>query len=152
MKETYRNIIVSNEFVELARKITETLAPVGGKGMYTTPLSSTGEESATHWISSGYIDEDYANLLPLVEWKYEISEGSEEGNWTKTFVSNGYPEIILDMYTQAIQIPEEEPIVSDVTLEEITDMLNSSDITLETPQQSWARLGIQLIQSKESVE
>lgn len=31
--------------------------------MYTTPLSQSGELPATHWISSGLIEQDFADLV-----------------------------------------------------------------------------------------
>ena len=41
----------------------EALAGAGGSGMYQTPLSPTGELPATHWISSGLIEQSFADLL-----------------------------------------------------------------------------------------
>jgi hypothetical protein len=63
--DVFRTMIVPDAYVLLARQITETLAPVGGAGMYSTGLSPTGTEPATHWISSGFIDADYAALISL---------------------------------------------------------------------------------------
>lgn len=135
MNEAFRTMIVPDAHVALARQITETLAPVGGKGMYTTGLSPDGTAPATHWISSGFISADYAALMPLVEWTLD-----EEGVWQKTVISPGHPEVIVAMCTEA---------GLEVALEDVEAMLDSSDVTLETPQQSWARLGLELVKAVE---
>ena len=135
MNEAYRNMIVPDAHVALARTITETLAPVGGKGMYTTGLSPDSTAPATHWISSGFIDADYAALMPLLEWTQD-----EEGTWQKTILSPGYPEMIVQMCAQA---------ELEVTLEGVEALLDAVDVTLETPQQAWARLGLGLVQTED---
>ena len=59
----HRTIIVPNPVVVPARQACEALAGSGGSGMYTVPLSSTGAFPATHWASTGLIDEEFAHLL-----------------------------------------------------------------------------------------
>lgn len=59
----HRTIIVPDTVVVPARLACEALAGAGGSGMYQTPLSPTGEPPATHWISSGLIEQDFADLL-----------------------------------------------------------------------------------------
>lgn len=63
MPWTHRTIIVPNPVVVPARMACEALAGAGGSGMYSVPLSPTGELPATHWISSGLIEQDFADLL-----------------------------------------------------------------------------------------
>lgn len=63
MTWTHRTIIVPDAAVVPARVACEALAGAGGSGMFTTPLSATGELPATHWISSGLIEQDFADLL-----------------------------------------------------------------------------------------
>ena len=136
MIEAYRNIIIENAQVELARLITETLAPVGGKGMYTTGLSIDGDAPATDWISSGFIDADYAALLPLLEWTQD-----EEDNWIKTVISPGYPEVIVNMC-----LMQEPPL--EVTLEQVQAVLDASDVTTEQPFAAMARMGLQMVREE----
>jgi len=144
MQEAYRNLIVPDAHVALARQITDTLAPVGGASMYTTGLSPDGTAPATHWISSGFIDADYAQLLPLLEWTQD-----EEGNWIKTVVSAGYPQVIFDLYVAAIQVPDEDPVDPGFTVEDVTAMLDASDVTLEEPFAAMSRMGLQMVQVEE---
>ena len=60
---THRTIIVPDAVVIPARMACEALAGAGGLGMYTTPLSPTGELPASHYISSGLIEDTFADLL-----------------------------------------------------------------------------------------
>lgn len=62
---TYRCIIVPDAQVQYARDISAAAAGPAGSGMYTTPLSPTGELPATHWISAGLISQSFADMLPL---------------------------------------------------------------------------------------
>ena len=66
MSWVHRCMIVPVDHVDLARSLCATLAGDGGSGMFTTPLSPTGDYPPTHWISSGLIEEAFADLLPLL--------------------------------------------------------------------------------------
>lgn len=63
MAWVFRTIIVPDAAVAAARAACEALAGAGGSGMYTVPLSPTGWLPATHWVSSGAIDREFADLL-----------------------------------------------------------------------------------------
>jgi len=63
MDWTHRTIIVPAPYAAAASAACEALAGAGGSGMYTTPLSPTGELPATHYISSGLIEQFFADLL-----------------------------------------------------------------------------------------
>jgi hypothetical protein len=134
MNEAFRTIIVSDAYVALARQITETLAPVGGRGMYSTGLSPNGTAPATHWISSGFIDADYAALLPLIEYK------EDAGTWIENWLNAGYPEMIVQMCADA---------EFDVALTDVEALLDAADVTTEQPFTALARLGLQIIQTEE---
>ncbi len=60
-------MIVPVDHVDLARSLCATLAGDGGSGMFTTALSATGDDPPTHYISSGLIESDFSDLLPLIE-------------------------------------------------------------------------------------
>ena len=60
----HRTIIVDAAQVELARSLCATLAGPAGDGMFTTPLSASGNLPATHYISAGLLEDEFANLLP----------------------------------------------------------------------------------------
>ena len=75
---THRTIIVPAAFQSLAQGLCEAAADGdAGKGMFTTGLSETGAEPATHYISSGQIYENLADLLPLTTLAYEEEDTTE---------------------------------------------------------------------------
>jgi len=61
----HRSMIVPTAFAPLARGLCEGLAGPGGSGMFATGLSADGTLPATHYISAGVIESDFAALLPL---------------------------------------------------------------------------------------
>lgn len=121
MIEVYRNLIVPTAHVALARRITETLAPVGGFGMWVSGVSHDGNPPREYWFSTGFIDPDFAALLPL----------NGEG---------GHPEMILQMC---------EAAGLTVDLAEVEALLSAADITTETQAEAWARLNVQLVTDPE---
>lgn len=75
---THRTIIVPAAFQQLAQGLCEAAADGdAGKGMFTTGLSETGTDPATHYISSGPIYESLADLLPLTTVAYEEDDAAE---------------------------------------------------------------------------
>ena len=59
----HKTMIVSAALVEPARQACALLAGAGGSGMFTTALSADGAEPATHYISAGPIEQQFADLL-----------------------------------------------------------------------------------------
>ena len=70
--DIFRTLIVQSNDVILAREIAASFG-TGGEGMWTTPLSSTGLYPATHYISTGYIPPEFANLLTDAQALYDIA-------------------------------------------------------------------------------
>lgn len=59
-----RTIIVPEAYVTLARSLAAGIATGdSGKGMWTTGVSASGTGTATHWISSGLIWPEFADML-----------------------------------------------------------------------------------------
>lgn len=144
MIEAFRTIIVQDDFVVLARDISSTLAPLGGANMYNTGLSANGQSPATYWVSSGYIDEEYALLMPLSEWTWIIdNEETGVGHWEETVISSGEPTVIYDLYAQAIA-----PDLPAFDEQDVADMLAASDVTTENPSVAFNRLGLVMVQEE----
>ena len=59
----HRTIIVTTDVAPTARMLCEMLAGAGGSGMFQTALSADGTEPATHYVSSGPIEQQFADLL-----------------------------------------------------------------------------------------
>lgn len=127
MNWVHRCLIVPAKQVNLARMLCETLAGPGGSGMFTTPLSSTGAEPATHFISSGAIEEPFAQLLPLAEFP---ADG-------EPVIYPGQPELIAQMATAQGMA---------VTPDQVQKLLAASDVTEQEAFTALARLGLQIVQ------
>lgn len=69
MTDVYRCLIVPASLVMLARNLASGLS-AGGVGMFTTGLSSTGTGSATYYVSTGYIKEEFANCIASADTLY----------------------------------------------------------------------------------
>lgn len=68
----FKTMIVQANVVELAREISASFGE-SGQGMWTTPLSPTGIYPATHYISTGFVPPEFANLLTDAQALYDIA-------------------------------------------------------------------------------
>lgn len=75
MTDVFVTIIIPAAEVEAARELAATIP--GGQGMFTAALSPTGSAPATHYISSGHIFQEFADLLPLTTVEYEQEDSAE---------------------------------------------------------------------------
>lgn len=76
----FRTIIVPAEHQKLAQQLCGALAEGdAGAGMFTTPLSATGALPGTHYISSGKIWQEFADLLPLTSFDEEGEPSTRPG-------------------------------------------------------------------------
>lgn len=128
MTWTFRTMVVSDAVVDTCRSLAMLLAGEG-QVLWTTPLSPDGAEPATHWISSGLIEDTFAALLPLSEWTQ-----AEDGAWVGHEVSSGDPAQLAELSDGA------------VTEEQVIGIFSQCDVTLDEPQASFARSGIQMVQ------
>ena len=124
----HRSIIVAADQRDLAAQLCAVLAGAGGSNMFTTPLSSTGAAPATHYISSGLIEDNFAALLPL--------DAMVDDVWTRTYA--GLPETIVQLYNATDNQP--------ITLEQVAAVFATADVSEEDPHQAMARLGLVMVQ------
>jgi len=130
--DIFRTLIVTADQAPLARLIAATLDPVNCQDMFTTGLSPTGDEPATHYISSGGISEGFAQLVPFTVWAQE----GDPPEWVEVSHDPGKPVKTYELCLQA---------GLEVTLEAIEVMYASADVTAENPWAAMARMGLQLV-------
>jgi hypothetical protein len=130
--DVFRTLIVAADQAPLARLIAATLDPVNCQDMFTTGLSPTGDEPATHYISSGGISEGFAQLVPFTVWAQE----GDPPQWVEVSHDPGKPVKTHELCIQA---------GLEVTLEGIEVMYASADVTAENPWAAMARMGLQLV-------
>ena len=127
MSWVHRCMIVPAEHADLARLLCETLAGPGGAGMFTTALSATGDDPATHYISSGLIESDFADLLPLIELPADADP----------VIHPGQPDLIIQMATTQGM---------GVTFDEVLALLAAVDVTGQDAFAALDRLGLRIVQ------
>lgn len=131
MSLVFRSLIVSDAHVALARTLAATLAGPAGSGMWTTPLSADGHEPATHWISTGWIEDSFANLMPLTVWI------QLEDEWRLEYEVPGQPELV-------VQLSAEAGVT--ISLDDVAALFAESDITEQEWPITCERLGLNLTQ------
>lgn len=132
----FRTLIIPASDVEVARKVGAGFG-TGGQGMWTTPLSPTGEEPATHYISTGWIPSEFSTLIPNKSWVkddygvYVLSSeyfGDIDGIWNIVSENN-----------------------TEITINELQSLFDSVDISDQKPSDALERLGLQLVRSNELI-
>jgi hypothetical protein len=141
--DVFRTLITSAEEAPLARLVCSTLGGLPYEGMFEVGLSPTGDEPATHYISSGGVGENFAKLAPFSTWAWEQPDPDQPGQWVETEYSPGYPQITAERCVEA---------GLEVTASAIEFMYAASDVTEEPWQTALARLGLQRIVVPEPVE
>jgi hypothetical protein len=63
MNYVLRFMVVAAEHADLARSLSEALAGDAGKGMFSCPLSADGTEPTTHYLTEGWIEPQFAELM-----------------------------------------------------------------------------------------
>ena len=138
MALVFRTLIVDDANVALARQLAATLAGPAGGGMFTTPLSAGGTGPATHWISTGWIEDSFANLMPLQAW---VASDEFPGQQEVIDVSDGQPEVVVALAAEA---------GVEVTLAEVQDLFYAADITEQEWPVACERLGLKMVQPDET--
>ena len=132
---THRTIIVPAAFQQLAQGLCEAIAEGdAGKGMFTTGLSATGETPATHYISSGHIEQQFADILPLTT----VNQDGE-----------GLP----DIYTRPGNVEAVEAVAAQAGVDlqpgTIAALFAAIDVSYQGPFEAMSRLGLSIAQVSE---
>lgn len=130
MADTFSTLIVTSADADTARAIAAAFGP-GGVGMWTTPLSASGSEPVTHYISSGYIPSEFVALAPCTTWTMD-----ENGNWVASDIYPGDPAAVYGFCQQA-GLP--------YALAEIEGVFSRADGSAQEPFVAMGRLGLKII-------
>lgn len=123
----FRTMIVPDSIVATVRSLADSFGPAAS-GMWTTGLSSTGAEPATHWISSGLIGDDFAAIMPFSHY----DELVDPATWT------------TDPYDPSafVALAEASGAVSP-PVEQIMQIMGMVDVSDQEPLAAMERLGLQ---------
>jgi hypothetical protein len=98
--------------------------------MFTTPLSPTGEAPPTHYISSGLIEEPFADLLPLTSVSY-----AEDGTpFTETRPGN---------VALTVQLAADAGLP--FTEAEVSALLSAVDVSAQSAQDALTLRGLRMV-------
>jgi len=132
---THRTIIVPAAFQQLAQGLCAAAAEGdAGVGMFTTGLSETGTEPATHYISSGAIFDDLAALLPLTT----VEPSTDDGEPDMVTERPGNVAFVEGLAAQAgITLPAGT----------VAGLFDALDVSEQGPFEAVARLGLVMVQA-----
>lgn len=133
MADIFRTLIVPDSFVALARRIAASFGP-DGEGMWTTPLAPPDTNTPTHYISSGYIPEEFVNMMPSKDWSL-----NEDGEWIVTSSTVGNPVLIYTLVTEN---------GVECTQEDIDALFSFCDITAQEPFTAMSRLNLNIVNNE----
>lgn len=130
----HRTIITPASIVEPARAACAGLAGPGGSGMFETPLSATGMFPATHYISSGLIEQPFADLLPLTSVNY---------------TEDGTPSVETQPGNVALTVQLAADAGLPITEAEVAALLAAVDVSDQAAEDALVRLGLKIISTPE---
>jgi hypothetical protein len=110
-------IVTSGVAVNL-RELSRRLDKGDCDGMFVTPLSATGLAPATHYISTGWVPQVYAQTLNDATL----------------------------LYTRAKKAWEDDGDVFPFTQAQVTNALSKCDVSADPPFEALTRMGLQLVQ------
>ena len=136
MSLAFRTLIVPAAALANSRALAAGLSD-GGVGMWTTGLSPTGAAPATHYISSGIIDSDFAAILPLAVYERAFDAQGAPLGWSQASSLPGSAATVRDMALSRGQ--------PGVTHGAVQALFDAADVTEQGPQEAMSRLGLQLV-------
>ena len=141
--DAFRTMIVTSDDAPLARDLAACIDPAHSSGMWTTALAAADAPTVpTHYISTGFVAEGFADALPLAEWAHEQPDPDQPGTWTRTAYEPGNAALVAQRAGEA-----DPPLV--VTTAEVEALFLRSDVTTEDPWVALGRLGLVLAQEEE---
>ena len=134
MRDIFRTMILPASVALMGREIASMAG--GGDAWWTTPLSASGKEPATHFISTGMIPIRITQMLPLQTW-----EQDESGVWIKTASTPGQAQAVHGFLLSRG--------VTSYSLAQIEAMMAAADITEQPPFTAMARRKLKLVETAE---
>jgi hypothetical protein len=114
MKYQLATIIVTDAVANNLRQLAYHLDKDDMVGMFTTPLSATGSNPPTHWVSSGCVPKPLVKLMRNPTQMYNVAKAAwaadgEVFPYTKAQVTNALSKCTIDAGAD----DSEEPLPTD---------------------------------------
>ena len=124
-----RTMILPSTLAPLARSLASALAGDAAADMWTVGLSPTGEEPATHYVSSGAVGVEFEAALTDAEVLYAACQAAEAP-----------APVTLEQCRELV----DGAVVSDGTVETL-DEAGDPVVVEEGPFQTFERLGLKIV-------
>jgi len=136
----FRTLIVPAPDAPEARRIAQGIDPANYSYMWRTPLSMTGDEPATHYISTGYVSDAFAVMAPCTEWQWQQDPADPQapGQWVQTSYYPGRPDIVVARCAE---------VDVEVTEQEVEALFARADSSEQEPFIAMSRLGVQMVRA-----
>jgi hypothetical protein len=134
MNPAFRTLIIQAQDQTLSQQIAATLGGQAGENMWIVGLSADGQLPATHYVSTGCISPEFADMMPTATYVYENDQ------WVQTAYTPGNAALVAGACAAAGLT---------VTEQEIEDIYSRCDVTEQEPFVAFARLGLQVVQADE---
>jgi hypothetical protein len=129
-RDIFRTMILPASVALMGRKIASLAG--GGDAWWTTPLSASGKDPATHFISTGMIPAHVVQMLPLQTW-----EQNGRSVWVKTASKPGQSRPLHGFLLSRG--------VTAYSLAQIEAMMAAADVTEQPPFTAMGRMGLKII-------
>jgi hypothetical protein len=129
MENVFKTIIVPAKLVGTIKQLTWLVAwPEQSESMWNTPLSTTWEAPATHFISSWLINNNFASLVPCYGFNWDW-EWTKLYNWQSEYITKltGTPQAQIEWLFSMLDISEQESFqaMERLNLKLISDIWNT---------------------------
>lgn len=85
--QIHRTLLIATAYRDAALQLIVAAAGEGQAGMLQTPVGN--EEALSHYMSTGLIDEPFADILPLDEWDGEQYVRTREPDYDAIIAVSG---------------------------------------------------------------
>jgi len=130
----FRTLITTAATTATAQSIAVTLSPTGGQNMWITPLSASGNEPATHYVSTGLISPEFAMLVPEQVWEWDAANSQ----WMMVSSTPGDPVLCYQMCVDG---------GLSITQAQVNAVYAAADVTEQEPFVAFSRLGLKIVQT-----
>lgn len=133
-----RTIILPAADAPEARRICQGIDPTNYSHLWRTPLSATGDEPASHYITSGGVSDAFAMMAPCATWEWQQADPQAPGQWVQTSYYPGRPDIVVERCAE---------VDVEVTEQEVEALFSRGDCSDQEAFVAMSRMGVQMVRT-----
>lgn len=124
--DVFRTITVPANYRDAARKVVEVFGPEM-RNMFLASMSADGSWPGTHFVSSGYLPDDFVAAFPSKSW------ARNDDVWVEASASPGNASVFVQKATEA---------GVDLTLAEVEAVFSVADSSDQQIEAALSRMGL----------